>query len=382
MNTIGARTKNGVSNLGVDHEPPAAHACPPVAERRAARILRKAAVSCAAGALFLFVLSYGVIFPSGALAWENCPKGLVNDPYPGRCGRYVDTNGDQICDLSQPKPTSTTATTATAAATVTTGEPPTGDCPLGPCAGCGVCFSLGVPVTLGETVAAPATLDDAANTVVDDATTLGDPAATSRDTSATAGNATATSDDPVATLADTAVATNGLDTLAAQQEKGASFLTHYLVSPIALGFFVIYGTSFLLYKTRRMRVTTHRKIWNVLLLGTFLVTGVFGVILAIQLDYPLPFDIPIDLLFWHVEAGIAMTLISFFHLGWHFNYYRNLLRRTRCQARQVRELERTATPPRHRPLAGTHERVPVATLDRRASMAQRSGAAWVEPNIE
>lgn len=30
-----------------------------------------------------------------------CPYGLVNDPYPGRCRRYVDTDGDGICDLSR-----------------------------------------------------------------------------------------------------------------------------------------------------------------------------------------------------------------------------------------------------------------------------------------
>jgi len=29
-----------------------------------------------------------------------CPFGLVNDPYPGRCRRYRDSNGDGICDYS------------------------------------------------------------------------------------------------------------------------------------------------------------------------------------------------------------------------------------------------------------------------------------------
>ena len=31
----------------------------------------------------------------------RCPRGLVNDPYPGRCRRYVDKNGNGICDLSE-----------------------------------------------------------------------------------------------------------------------------------------------------------------------------------------------------------------------------------------------------------------------------------------
>ena len=32
-----------------------------------------------------------------------CPYGLVNDPYPGECRRYVDLNGNGICDLSEPE---------------------------------------------------------------------------------------------------------------------------------------------------------------------------------------------------------------------------------------------------------------------------------------
>jgi len=31
----------------------------------------------------------------------SCPYGLVNDPYPGQCPRYIDLNGDGICDFSQ-----------------------------------------------------------------------------------------------------------------------------------------------------------------------------------------------------------------------------------------------------------------------------------------
>jgi hypothetical protein len=31
-----------------------------------------------------------------------CPHGLVNDPYPGRCHFYVDSDGDGICDYSVP----------------------------------------------------------------------------------------------------------------------------------------------------------------------------------------------------------------------------------------------------------------------------------------
>ena len=31
----------------------------------------------------------------------RCPKGLVNDPYPGKCRRYIDKDGSGYCDLSE-----------------------------------------------------------------------------------------------------------------------------------------------------------------------------------------------------------------------------------------------------------------------------------------
>lgn len=33
-----------------------------------------------------------------------CPRGIVNDPYPGRCRQYVDRDGDGLCDHSIPTP--------------------------------------------------------------------------------------------------------------------------------------------------------------------------------------------------------------------------------------------------------------------------------------
>ena len=32
---------------------------------------------------------------------SKCPKGLINDPYPGHCHLYVDNNGNGICDYSE-----------------------------------------------------------------------------------------------------------------------------------------------------------------------------------------------------------------------------------------------------------------------------------------
>ena len=299
---------------------------------------RRIAVLATIVSLALFTVVYGLAFPTSALAWDNCPKGLVNDPYPGACRRYIDTNGDSICDLSQSKPSDSTTTTALAVTTTTSGTPPTGDCPLGPCSGCGACLGGGITATVDNSSdASTATLaaagGGAAVLVSNDSsatTSTSNPSSGSAATDATASATDVTVAAAEATSASVAVAS----------AAGGGFLTHYLVSPLALGFLLIYGATFFLYKTKRIRITTHRKVWNALLLGTFLITGVFGTILAIQLDYALPFTLPINLLFWHVEAGVVMTFISLFHMGWHFKYYKNMVKNARATLRALRTAER------------------------------------------
>lgn len=47
------------------------------------------------------VLLIILLTPIAVYAWNDCPYGLLNDPFPGQCPRYVDTNQDEICDHSQ-----------------------------------------------------------------------------------------------------------------------------------------------------------------------------------------------------------------------------------------------------------------------------------------
>jgi hypothetical protein len=32
----------------------------------------------------------------------SCPRGLIDDQYPGSCGIYADSDSNHICDLSEP----------------------------------------------------------------------------------------------------------------------------------------------------------------------------------------------------------------------------------------------------------------------------------------
>jgi len=52
----------------------------------------------------MLTLSFFFISTPSAMAWDDCPFGKENDPYPGDCSRYIDTDNDGICDHSQPAP--------------------------------------------------------------------------------------------------------------------------------------------------------------------------------------------------------------------------------------------------------------------------------------
>jgi len=59
-------------------------------------------------AVLIFVFIFSSINNSGLVgevyAWDDCPKGMVNDEYPGSCPRYIDTDENGICDHSEPAP--------------------------------------------------------------------------------------------------------------------------------------------------------------------------------------------------------------------------------------------------------------------------------------
>ncbi len=88
---------------------------------------------------------------------------------------------------------------------------------------------------------------------------------------------------------------------------------------------LFYLVSLLFVKRKVYRKSTHRKIWNTLLLLSFLNTGLTGLFLVIQLNYLVLFSWFSKFLFWHVEFGISMAAISILHILWHWKYFRNLI---------------------------------------------------------
>jgi len=117
----------------------------------------------------------------------------------------------------------------------------------------------------------------------------------------------------------TALATAVLAADAAAQTP----LTRYDFVNLATVMIAAYSLSFILYRQGKITVRAHRRVWNILLLFTFTVCAALGVLLLLRINYGIVVSLPLDMLYWHVEAGIAMTVISVFHILWHLQYFKS-----------------------------------------------------------
>jgi hypothetical protein len=89
---------------------------------------------------------------------------------------------------------------------------------------------------------------------------------------------------------------------------------------------VLYLITYILAKSKVIRMITHKKIWNILLTISFLAMATLSVVLIIQINSGRSFLIGFDALYWHVITGIVMMIITLFHMGWHWRYYKNLFK--------------------------------------------------------
>lgn len=101
---------------------------------------------------------------------------------------------------------------------------------------------------------------------------------------------------------------------------------YHLIS-IGILLILFYLLSLLAVRMKILTVINHRRIWNTLLLAFFFSAALLGLFLALRVNYR--WDIPwIErALQWHVDAGIGLAFVAFFHLLWNFGFYRHIFRR-------------------------------------------------------
>ncbi|BDZ71478.1 hypothetical protein [Methanobacterium petrolearium] len=79
--------------------------------------------------------------------------------------------------------------------------------------------------------------------------------------------------------------------------------------PFIGGYLVTYG----LYKFNIIKKSVHVNIWNMIIGLAFLISGGAGFILLILLEIGVTLPINQPLLYWHVELGVSLVLVTVFH---------------------------------------------------------------------
>ena len=90
-------------------------------------------------------------------------------------------------------------------------------------------------------------------------------------------------------------------------------MVYEIVIP-SIPFVVGYLVTYTLYKTGLIKKSLHVNLWNFILFSAFLVTAGAGFILMVLLELGVITFINLGLLYWHVEFGITMALITLFHI--------------------------------------------------------------------
>lgn len=193
-------------------------------------------------------------------AWDNCPFGLEDDLYPGECKRYIDTDGDGICDLSQPAPEDRDSS-----------------------------------ISVNEENLKENTEDDNKYfKEIDEKVKGGFFVVEAASTQKTVSD----SPSPVR-----------------KSLPDYNFLEIFFVTML-----IYFGGKFLARKLE-ISLCKEKKFWNVFLLISFVGSAGMGVILVFIRDFEWFKSINFNFLFWHVEFSIVMTLLGILHALWHLKYY-------------------------------------------------------------
>ncbi len=87
----------------------------------------------------------------------------------------------------------------------------------------------------------------------------------------------------------------------------------YDVLTPAVPVIALYILTYGLQKLKIVNRGFHVNLWNFIILLAFTVSGIGGFVLLILIDNGIRSYLNPQLLYWHVEAGIALTVITIFH---------------------------------------------------------------------
>jgi hypothetical protein len=202
---------------------------------------------------------------SGASA-SGCPFGLVNCAFPGQCSRYIDMDGNGICDLSQ------TVITTTSPQTTSSSSDPS-------------ISTQNVNNNVNDDQGSQNINSDPSNSTV-----IQDP-----------GN-------------------SGLDSSSVTDGN------NYHILPISLLIIGGYIFTYYLFKKGILKPQQHKRIWNLLLVGGYVGTGATGILLTFMINLGISTVYNPGITYWHAELAILMVIVTLIHIHIYKKPFKNMFK--------------------------------------------------------
>lgn len=305
--------------------------------------------------VFVFLIASLTLYVNVSLAqaWDSCPFGLENDPYPGECGRYIDTNNDGICDLSQPEPVNNPSdhskelvkSDSSQNNAVTSFEEEEYSVEIS-----GSRLKTMTITEIAQLWGIDAhqllnqlkenlrlEMDYTINNTVDDlrAEMRFSPSLLKGVAENLKKQNTLQSKEPFLTKNDESIGSEVGEDKVISLESQREFTTQqkiirdYNLIEIGLLTLLLYWSGKWLIARLKISSAKEKKFWNVLLLVSFIGSAGTGFILILIRDFNWFRSVDFNFLFWHVEFSIVMGFIGIFHALSHVKYYRKIFTKRR-----------------------------------------------------
>lgn len=274
----------------------------------------------------IYSILFIILISTSFSQYDDCPYGEVNEPYPGTCGRYTDTDNNDLCDHSEPVPTTKTVEAVTTTQQIepvaVTSEPvvqtDTHDIITGKELKTKTVEEVAILYQIDSEDYANALREaypgvsinhDSHFQLLHDNYEL-EPSVAKQ----VALSLSPLNDDQEVTQP---VQINNIN----EVKTESKFKERYPFLLLAIIIVSIYIASYVSAKKKIISMRKHKKFWNYLLLISFLITGISGIYLVLKINYGWIIYFPFNVLFWHVEFGIVMAFVSVFHIMWHMYYF-------------------------------------------------------------
>ncbi len=233
--------------------------------------------------LSLFIILLGIVYNTQA----QCPKGKTNCE--GECGRFIDKNGNGNCDLAEK-----------------------------------------TQQDLNKDKKESKEKESKEKEIVIPKT---DNVDESSDVAEESQESQTTEEDGIVQLGNEKVVEAKVEEVVVPEEVKDKEKPYRLIG-ITIITLACYFFTMLLVKTGKMKKFVHRKIWNTLLLLTFIMSCLLGLLLVVQINYGVLKSLYVSNLKLHVEFGIAMTIIAIIHMLWHLPYFKKLFKVSKSIAKE------------------------------------------------